>query len=273
MNYQAATDSRPGRRNQDAFTFTELLVVLCVLAVLALLAVTAMAHSQPSSDRAGCANNLRRLMQAWQMYADDYSGQLMGSYSGSPGLRTWVSGYLDYSSANSDNTNTAKLADPAFAQIGPYVNSSSLFRCPADPTALVVDGEPMLRVRSYSMNAFAGPNSDPINPTFQVMGKMAEVSRPDRIFVLLEEHPGSLNDSVFLLDLVRTGSGTLIIDYPGHFHLGGANLGMADGHVEHWQWSDARTMPPMNGTQLALNVVSPNNPDVARLQAAGSYQK
>ena len=62
-------------KNQAAFTLSELLVVLGLAAVLALLSVTALAHSQTSSDRFGCANNLRRLMQAWQMYADDNSGR------------------------------------------------------------------------------------------------------------------------------------------------------------------------------------------------------
>lgn len=271
MKPHAASDPRPDRREQDAFTFTDLLVVLGVVTVLALLSLTALAHNQPSSDRAGCANNLRRLMQAWQMYADDNSGRLMGSYSSSPGT-AWVSGYLDFNPNNSDNRNIVKLTNAAYAQIAPYVISSSLFRCPAD-TTLAIGGVPTLRVRSYSMNGYVGPTSDPWSPTFQVMTKMPEVSQPDRIFVFTEEHPGSIDDPAFLSDLSHVGAGALIIDYPGHFHLGGANLGMTDGHIEYWQWSDVRTMPPMTGTLLTLNVPSPNNPDVARLQAAASYPK
>ena len=132
----------------------------------------------------------------------------------------------------------------------------------------------MLRVRSYSLNGYVGPSPDSSwSPTYQVMTKMDQVSQPDRIFVLIEEHPGSINDTVFLSNLASKGASALIIDYPGYFHLGGANLGMADGHIEHWQWSDTRTMPPMNGLSLILNVSSPNNPDVARLQAAASYLK
>lgn len=259
-------------KNQAAFTLSELLVVLGLAAVLALLSVTALAHSQTSSDRFVCANNLRRLMQAWQMYADDNSGRLLANYSGSSGS-AWVSGLLDFSPSNLDNTNTVKLTNVTFAQIAPYVNTALLFRCPADTTALVIGGVPVLRARSYSMNGYVGQNSDSWSPTFQVMTKMVEVSQPDRIFVLLEEHPGSINDTVFVSNLANKGVSAQIIDYPGHFHLGGANLGMADGHVEYWQWSDARTMPPMNGAPLALNVASPNNPDVARLQAAASYPK
>lgn len=272
MNPHAATNPRPDRREQDAFTFTDLLVVLGVVTVLALLSLTALAHNQPSSDRAGCANNLRRLMQAWQMYADDNSGRLVANYSSTPG-GAWVSGWLDYSPANPDNTSALKLTNAAYAQIAPYVNSSSLFQCPADSTALVVGGVTMLRVRSYSMNGYVGPTSSPWSFNYQVMVKMAEVSQPASIFVLLEEHSGSINDSEFYSDLANVGADARIIDYPGHFHLGGANLGMADGHIEYWQWADDRTMPPMNGRAVFLNVNSPNNPDVARLQAAASYPK
>ena len=272
MNLEAETDPRPGRRNQDAFTLTELLAVLAVLAVLALLSFTALAHSQPSSDRAGCANNLRRLMQAWQMYADDNSGRLVANYSGTPGA-AWISGILDYNPANLDNTKPLKLTNAAYATIGPYVNSALLFRCPADSTGFVINGVPMLRVRSYSMNGYVGPTETAWSPTFQVMAKMVEVSQPARIFVLLEEHPASINDSEFYTDLASVGAAAKLIDFPAYFHLGGANLGMADGHVEYWQWSDARTMPPMNTGSISLNVPSPNNPDVARLQAAASYPK
>ncbi len=272
MDPRVAANPRPGRRERDAFAFTDLLVVLGIVTVLALLTVTALAHNQPASDRTGCANNLRRLMQAWQMYADDNSGRLMANYGPVSG-GVWVSGVLDLSNSNQDNTNTVKLTNGAYAAIAPYVNSALLFRCPADLTTVVTGGAPKSRVRSYSMNGYVGPTGTVWSPAFQVMTKISEVSQPERTFVLLEEHPGSINDSEFYSDLANTGSTATIVDFPGHFHLGGANLGMADGHIEYWQWSDARTMPPMNGALLFLNVASPNNPDVARLQAAASYPK
>lgn len=269
MNPEAVTDPRPGRRNQEAFTLTDLLAVLGAVAVLALLALTAMAHSQPASDRAVCANNLRRLMQAWQMYADDYSGLLMANAS-STGYLPWVGGFLDYSAANSDNTNALKLTNAAYAAIAPYVDSAILFRCPADLSTVVVGGVPKLRVRSYSMSDVMGPTPSGWNPSYQNIAKMSEVSQPNRIYVLLEEHPDSINDSTLVISM----TGGQIIDYPAAFHQGGANLAMADGHVEYWQWADARTMPPVRyNNGLALNVPSPGNPDLERLRAAGSYPK
>ena len=124
------------------------------------------------------------------------------------------------------------------------------------------------------MNGYMGPAANPWSPTFQVMTNASEISQPARIFVFTEEHPDSLNDPAFMSDLANVDASARMIDYPGHFHTGGANLSMADGHNEYWQWADARTMPPvMNNNNLPLNVPSPHNPDVARLQAAASYAK
>jgi competence protein ComGC len=273
MNPLADTNPRPGRTEQDAFTSADLLAVLGVVAVLALLTVTALAHNQPASDRAGCANNLRRLMLAWHMYADDHSGMLM-AHAASAGNIPWISGFMDFNPGNTDNTNIFKLTNATFAAIGPYVDSSSLFRCPADPATVISGGAPKLRVRSYSMNEYVGLPTATWSPSYQVMTKMAEVSQPERIFVLLAEHPDSITGGQFAVDIERVGGVARIIDYPASFHFGGLNLGMADGHVDYWRWSDSRTMPPMNFNQnLALNVPSPNNPDVARLQAAASYRR
>ena len=273
MKSNRANGARPERREQDAFTFTDLLVVLGVMSLLALLSLTALAHNQPSSDRAICANNLRRLMQAWQMYADDYSGSLMANSSTPPAI-PWVGGLDEDCPGCVSNTDPSKLTNSVYSQIGPYVKSSSLFRCPANSTMVSVAGIPRLKVRSYSMNSYMGTGAATWSPNFQVMVKMSEVSQPDRVFVLLEEHPYSIDDGSFALDLQNVVSAARIISYPAHFHLGGINLGMADGHVEYWQWSDARTMPPVSfNNSLPLNVASPNNPDVARLQAAASYLK
>jgi prepilin-type processing-associated H-X9-DG protein len=253
---------------QDAFTLSDLLAALCCVAVLAGLSLTALAHSQPSSDRAGCANNLRRLMQAWQMYADDNSGQLVAC----TGVGAWISGSMDYS-ANSDNTNTILLTNATYAAIGPYVNSSSVFHCPADTATIIYGNGPRLRVRSYSMNSYVGPNPSPWNSSYQVMTKQTEVPQPDRTFVMLEEHPDSLNDGLYVVDPGAVGALATLIDFPAYLHLGAANLGLADGHVAYWQWVDARTMPPVTGSALSLIANSPNNPDVAKIAAATSYRK
>jgi prepilin-type N-terminal cleavage/methylation domain-containing protein/prepilin-type processing-associated H-X9-DG protein len=258
---------------REAFTLTELLVVLAVVALLALVAGKALAHSQTSSDRSVCASNLRRLMQAWQMYADDYSGALMANPSPPvANYLSWVRGVLDFNPANADNVNTSYLTNTQYAAMGFYVKSPALFRCPADLFAVIGSGVPYLRVRSYSMNSYVGLGGSAWSLGFQVMTNMSQVPQPDRTFVLLEEHPDSLNDGAFISDPARVGASATWMDFPAYFHLGGANLGLADGHVEYWQWADARTMPPVRFTGTIGNVSVPNDPDVARLQKITSYR-
>ena len=59
------------------------------------------------------------------------------------------------------------------------------------------------------------------------------------------------------------------IDWPAAYHPGsglGANtLAFADAHVEHWPWDDPRTREI-----VSFSTVSPNNPDLQRLQSVYS---
>jgi prepilin-type processing-associated H-X9-DG protein len=249
-----------------------MLLVLACATLLALVAGSALAHSQKSSDRAICANNLRQLTQAWQMYADDYSGVLMANSGSTASLYlNWVNGYMDFTPSNPDNVNTAYLTNAAYAAMGQYVKSPAFFRCPADLSTVIRSGVPFLRVRSYSMNGYVGLGASAWSVGYQVMTNLAQVPQPERIFVLLEEHPQSINDGIFVIDVADTGPGARLIDCPAYYHLAGLNLAMADGHVEYWQWADPRTMPPLDAPFLG-NLATPNNPDVARLQRVTSYR-
>ncbi len=262
---------RSRRQTKSAFTLAELVVVLAVLGAWALIAKTALSQSQTSSGRVICVNNLRRLGQAWQMYADDYAGILMGNQSGTPvGFLNWVSGIEDYSTANQDNVNYAYLTNTSYAAMGLYVKTSSAFRCPADPSTVVRNGIQMARVRSYSMNSYLGQGATAWSSGYLVMTNGSQLGQPDRTMVLLDENPDSINDGSFVVDLAGAGASSRLIDFPAYYHLGGMNLVLADGHTEYWQWADLRTMPPL-GTAI-LNVASPNNPDVARLQKVTSYR-
>ena len=49
-------------------------------------------------------------------------------------------------------------------------------------------------------------------------------------------------------------------------------LSFADGHSETHKWTDARTMPPVNGSILAHWNVSQGNPDLSWIQARTTYK-
>jgi prepilin-type processing-associated H-X9-DG protein len=80
---------------------------------------------------------------------------------------------------------------------------------------------------------------------------------------MMDEREDSINDGYFSFDI---GAGK-IIDYPGSYHGGSANINFADGHTEKKKWYDSRTKPILEKGQLIdLNVPSPENIDIQWLE-------
>ena len=89
---------------------------------------------------------------------------------------------------------------------------------------------------------------------------------PSMLYVLLDEHPDSLNAGGFANQMVESLAQAKIIDYPASFHNGAAGLSFADGHAEIKKWLDVRTKPPPKySNNLQLNVPSANNLDMVWL--------
>jgi prepilin-type N-terminal cleavage/methylation domain-containing protein len=264
------------------FTLIELLVVIAIIAILAAMLLPALARAKKKAWGIACLNNVHQLQVAFMLYADDNNQRVVSSGYTSPAEPTaWVSGWLDFNAGNANNWDEGTLKDPTRARFAPYLQTTAVYKCPADKS--VVAGKP--RIRSLSMSqAFGGPGDwlDPAGFTVNVTSKKyrtyyktSDMAVPGaaNLWLFLDEHPDSQNAGGFGNMMVETpdGSDAKIIDFPASFHGDAGGVGFADGHGEIRKWVDARTRPPVKyDNTLKLGVPSPGNKDMIWLAQRSS---
>ena len=269
-------------RKISGFTLIELLVVIAIIAILAGMLMPAMSKAKTKGQGIMCMNNTKQLMLAWKMYVDDNNDKLPFAYAPEdPSNRNypfaWTHGILDWSPGNSQNwdvDNTLKKG-----AIWPYTgNSPQIFKCPADfytvkPSSGPWKGTPIQRARSNSMNSWMGMDQGVHTwfggPEFRKYTKLSDVVDPGpaRTWVLVDEHPDSMNDGFFCVDMkgYPNPASAAMPDVPASFHNGACGFAFADGHSEIKKWKDKRTMPPVKKTTSPPAVSHANNPDVVWL--------
>ena len=95
---------------------------------------------------------------------------------------------------------------------------------------------------------------------------------PSQLWVLLDEHPDSINAGGFANTMVESPTQARIVDYPASYHNRAAGISFADGHTEIRKWVDPRTVQPVKFYEMPLNVPSPNNRDMIWLSERTSVR-
>jgi prepilin-type N-terminal cleavage/methylation domain-containing protein/prepilin-type processing-associated H-X9-DG protein len=264
----ALVPNNPRKKRQllwRGFTLIELLVVIAIIAILAAMLLPALSLAKQHAQNMTCLNNLKQVTLAWSMYNVDSKGACPANEEGDfttadesvppPKCIPWVNGWETYDNGTvGSDTNIQFLINGRYTGIGPYVNNPGSWKCPADPSCQF-GSSGLPRVRSYSMNQSIGCDIDGSTSgigdwlggdnngagSWKIFVKESDMVRPTpaNLQLLLDEHPDSINDGAFAVEMQIVGDDTSTwIDHPSAQHNGACAFSFCDGHCVIHTWRD-----------------------------------
>ena len=261
-----------------------------------------------------CMNDTKQINLGWKLYTGDYNDTYPPNPDYTVTTPTWVGGKMFFDSTTTkpqtvpgiyDATNAALLVDYKYSLVGAYLKNPKIFKCPADQSTF--GGQP--RVRSYSMSQAVGPaangaaydpsggghyaghwlsaatlgtGSHPPDP-YRVYLKDSDIVgglAPSDLWVLVDEHPDSINDSGFAVEMPlgwpNANPQTYnFVDIPTKYHGNACGFSFADGHSEIHRWLDPGVIPNVTFQGGIGGRVNPaiGDPDVYWLASHTSVHK
>jgi prepilin-type processing-associated H-X9-DG protein len=92
---------------------------------------------------------------------------------------------------------------------------------------------------------------------------------PADIFVLIDEHPDSIQDAAFAVRMALMNSVAKWVDVPAKFHNNGCGIAYADGHSEihRWQYPGLIPNPVYAPPNIGAGATTTPDPDVIWLSS------
>ena len=231
---RAHSNHNKAKSHLSSFTLIELLTVIAMIGILAALLLAALSRGVGMARKTYCANNVRQLGQALQMFVGDKHSYPLAVEPGSAETRTWQGAFI------------SGLGDSL--PLGPHYFQKGVWQCPSAERPASFPGD--MGYSSYSYNAYGFCNKTDTNSSGLGGHYVWNGSRLPAPAVGVSEVV-SPSDMMALGDSFYGGHGVIIdgsrwafqrtdglTDFQGSTvrsyarHQGKANVVFCDGHVE-----------------------------------------
>ncbi len=170
-------------RDRRGFTLVELLVVISIIALLMALLLPALQQAREVARAAECANNLKQLGLAFQLYVADHDGTfpiLDPHDRWDPGSVQWQPAMAPYAGVDWESHCDWRNG------ITPGKNPSQVWICPSDPKRYFLGyslNYPTLPASTPEMNTWT-PRRVPYGPHEPL--QMYKIPRPSNYMLMIE---------------------------------------------------------------------------------------